>query len=108
MFVRNRCRAILAMERSAPWRFDWPRQPPACNSWRIPPDAPYHIVNVARYVRGDTFRTDGIISRRLEIEADIDVLQQKQRNALTEYRRAFEDFSDEAAAQNAGSRRRTS
>jgi hypothetical protein len=65
---------------------------------RIPPDAPYHVVNAARYVRGDVFRTDGIITRRLEIESDIDVLQQKQRVALIEYRRAFDDFSDDDAA----------
>jgi hypothetical protein len=65
---------------------------------RIPPDAPYHVVNVARYVRGDLFRTEGIISRRLEIEADLDALQQRQRDALAEYRKAFDDFSDEEDA----------
>jgi hypothetical protein len=65
---------------------------------RIPPDAPYHVFNVARYVRGDTFRTEGLITRRLEIEAEIDVLRVKQRDALGEYRKAFDDFSDEDAA----------
>lgn len=65
---------------------------------RIPPDAPYHVVNVARYVRGELFRTEGIISRRMEIEAAIDALQLSRRDALAEYQKAFEDFSDEEPA----------
>jgi hypothetical protein len=65
---------------------------------RIPPDAPYHVVNVARYIRGDRFQTEGIVSRRLEIDADIDVLQQKLRDAKDEYRKAFDDFSDDEKA----------
>ena len=65
---------------------------------RIPPDAPYHVINTARYVRGDEFRTEGLVSRRLEMDADIEQLQQRQRDAIAEYRRAFEDFSDDDAA----------
>lgn len=65
---------------------------------RIPSDAPYHVINVARYVRGDLFRTEGIISRRLEIEGDLQALHVRQRDALAEYKRAFDDFSDEEDA----------
>jgi hypothetical protein len=65
---------------------------------RVPQDAPYHVVNVARFVRGENFRTEGLITRRLEIEAEIDALQLRQRDARNEYRRAFDDFSDEEPA----------
>ncbi|HJZ90580.1 MAG TPA: hypothetical protein VKE40_06875 [Gemmataceae bacterium] len=65
---------------------------------RVPPDAPYNLVNIARSVRGDTFRTEGIVSRRLEIDADFSSVRQRTDKAVAEYRAAFEDFSDEEPA----------
>lgn len=65
---------------------------------RVPPDAPYHVVNVGRSVRGDQFRTEGLVTRRIEIEADLDDLHERQRTARAEYQRAFNDFSDEEPA----------
>jgi hypothetical protein len=62
---------------------------------RVPADAPYQIINVARAVRGDEFRTEGLITRRLEIEADSNDLELRRRAARLEYERAFEDFSDD-------------
>lgn len=64
---------------------------------RIPADAPYHVVNVARSVRGDDFRTEGMITRRQEISDDYESIEQRRRAARDEYRKAFEDFSDDLA-----------
>src|SRR5262245_8894248 len=65
---------------------------------RVPADAPYHLVNIARAIRGDTFRTEGLISRRLEVDAEFEAIRLRTQAAQAEYRRAFEDFSDEPAA----------
>ncbi|MSR53567.1 MAG: hypothetical protein EXS09_09810 [Gemmataceae bacterium] len=65
---------------------------------RVPADAPYHVINVARSIRGNIFRTEGLVTRRLEIEADQDNLRLRQRDARDEYRKAFDDFSDEVPA----------
>jgi hypothetical protein len=65
---------------------------------RVPPDAPYQIVNVARKIRGEEFRTEGLITRRQEIEAEANDLANRRRAALLEYQRAFEDFSDDDKA----------
>ena len=62
---------------------------------RVPADAPYHVINVARSIRGDIFRTEGLVTRRFEIEAEQDALRIRQRDAREEYRKAFDDFSDE-------------
>ena len=65
---------------------------------RVPADAPYQIINVARTVRGEQFRTEGLVTRRQEIEAEANDLAQRRRAARLEYQRAFEDFSAEDAA----------
>ena len=65
---------------------------------RVPADAPYHVINVARSVRGDEFRTEGMITRRQELETGFESLRERRRRALDEYRRAFESFDDDPAA----------
>jgi hypothetical protein len=65
---------------------------------RVPPDAPYQIINVARTVRGEEFRTEGLITRRQEIEAEANDIGLRRRTARIEYQRAFEDFSDDERA----------
>jgi hypothetical protein len=65
---------------------------------RIPVDAPYHVVNVGRFVRGDEFRTEGFITRRQEIESEYEAIGNQKRDAQAEYRRAFDNFDDDAAA----------
>ena len=61
-------------------------------------DAPYQVINVARTVRGEQFQTEGLITRRQEIEAESNALALRRRDARAEYARAFEDFSDDEAA----------
>ncbi|HKB03473.1 MAG TPA: hypothetical protein VKD90_14720 [Gemmataceae bacterium] len=68
------------------------------NLVRVPPDAPYHLVNIARAIRGDLFRTEGLVARRQEIELEMDSLRQRRDAAMREYRAAFESFEDDAAA----------
>jgi hypothetical protein len=65
---------------------------------RVPPDAPYHVINVARSIRGDEFRTEGMITRRQEVESDFESIRLRRRKAQDEYRRAFESFEDDPAA----------
>ena len=65
---------------------------------RVAADAPYQVINVARSVRGDEFRTEGIITRRQEIEAEGNAIDNRRREARSEYQRAFEDFSDDEKA----------
>jgi hypothetical protein len=65
---------------------------------RIPADAPYQVINVARTVRGEEFRTEGLITRRQEINAEASDLASRRRAARLEYQRAFEDFSDDEKA----------
>lgn len=65
---------------------------------RVPADAPYQIINVARAVRGEEFQTEGQITRRLEINADANAIANRRRDARTEYQRAFADFTDDEAA----------
>ena len=65
---------------------------------RIPADAPYHVINVARAVRGDDFRTEGVATRRQEIGDDYDDIENRRRAARDEYRRAFDDFSGDDVA----------
>lgn len=61
---------------------------------RVPADAPYQLVNIARAIRGDEFRSEGIVARRQEIETDFESLRQRRNAATDEYRRAFESFED--------------
>jgi hypothetical protein len=65
---------------------------------RIPADAPYQVINVARTVRGEEFRTEGLITRRQEIDAEANDIATRRRAARLEYQRAFEDFSDDEKA----------
>lgn len=65
---------------------------------RVPADAPYQVINVARMVRGDQFRTEGLVTRRQEIEVEANDIAQRRRTARLEYQRAFEDFSAEEPA----------
>jgi hypothetical protein len=65
---------------------------------RVPADAAYSVINVARMIRGESFRTDAQVTRRQEINAEANELALRRRNAMLEYQRAFEDFSDEAKA----------
>ncbi|HVK13155.1 MAG TPA: S8 family serine peptidase [Gemmataceae bacterium] len=65
---------------------------------RVPADAPYQIVNVGRAIRGDDFRTEGLLARRRELGEDIQTLQSRKDAARLEYRRAFEDFGDDGPA----------
>jgi hypothetical protein len=65
---------------------------------RVPADAPYHLINIGRAIRGDNFRSDGIVSRRQELEDDFESLRQRRSTARDEYRRAFESFDDDPAA----------
>ncbi len=66
---------------------------------RVPPDAPYNVVNVGRYVRGDAFRPEGITTRRTELAADFDSYQEKRKRANDEYRAAFNDFDQDDKAE---------
>lgn len=59
---------------------------------RIPADAPYQLVNVGRSIRGDDFRTEGLIARRTELGNEFDALKVKRGLAKDEYNRAFADF----------------
>jgi hypothetical protein len=64
------------------------------NLVRVPADAPYQLVNIARAIRGDPFRTEGLVARRQEIEDDFESLRQRRNAATAEYRQAFESFED--------------
>ena len=66
---------------------------------RVPADAPYELMNVARAIRGDAFRPEGLISRRAELAADIETVRIRTRDANDEYRRAFDNFDDTLAAE---------
>jgi hypothetical protein len=65
---------------------------------RVPADAPYQLVNIARAVRGDDFRPEGLVARRQEIESDFESLRKRRSDATAEYQRAFESFEDDPAA----------
>lgn len=65
---------------------------------RVPADAPYHVINVARKVRGQEFQTEGLITRRQEINAEANDVATRRRAARLEYQRAFADFSDDDKA----------
>lgn len=65
---------------------------------RIPADAPYQIINVGRSIRGDEFRTEGLLARRRELGDDIESLRLRKVAAREEYRRAFENFEDAGPA----------
>lgn len=65
---------------------------------RVPADAPYQLINIARYIRGDVFVPEGIQSRRLETEADVQALRNRRERAKDDYRRAFDNFDDDEPA----------
>jgi hypothetical protein len=65
---------------------------------RAAADAPYQVINIARTVRAEQFQTEGMITRRTEIEAETTALTNRRRLAREEYARAFENFSDDEAA----------
>lgn len=66
---------------------------------RIPVDAPYQLVNVGRYIRGDSFRAEGLITRRNELSADIESYTERRKRANEEYRFAFNDFDQDDRAE---------
>jgi hypothetical protein len=64
---------------------------------RLDPAAAYELLTVARYVRGEAFRSDNLVNRNRELLADNDRLR-IERARLTEERRALaEEFSQEEA-----------
>lgn len=65
---------------------------------RIPADAPYQLINVGRYVRGDYFRSEGLITRRNELSADFEEYEVRRKKANDEYQAAFTNFDDEKKA----------
>ena len=66
---------------------------------RIPVDAPYQLINVGRYVRGDLFRSEGLITRRNELATDFDDYQNRRKRANEEYRAAFTSFDEDPKAE---------
>jgi hypothetical protein len=65
---------------------------------RVPADAAYHLYNIARAIRGDPYKTAGIVSRRHEIEDEFESLRRRRGDAREEYRQAFATFDDDLAA----------
>jgi hypothetical protein len=65
---------------------------------RVPVDASYEMLNVARFVRGESFRTEAILSRRFELNNDLENLKIQKLAAQEEYRQAFDNFEDSKAA----------
>ncbi|HEY1379587.1 MAG TPA: hypothetical protein VGF55_22475, partial [Gemmataceae bacterium] len=62
---------------------------------RVDPAAMYQLLTVARYVHGDAFRPESLVSRNRELLADNDLLR-VERTKLTEERRALQnEFSQE-------------
>ncbi|WP_157369520.1 S8/S53 family peptidase [Zavarzinella formosa] len=66
---------------------------------RIPADAPYQLINVGRYVRGDQFRSEGLNTRRNELAADFEEYQNRRKKANEEYRAAFTNFDEDPKAE---------
>ena len=59
---------------------------------RIDPAAAYMLLDVARYVRGEAFRSEAIRVRREELEADAGNLQRRRAKRTAEYLEAFSNF----------------
>lgn len=65
---------------------------------RVDPAAAYMLTDVARYVHGETFRTEGMIGRNRELRADNDRLRILRAQITEERRASLNDFSQEEEA----------
>ena len=62
---------------------------------RVDPAAFYQVASVARFVRGEDGFTESMQSRIVELSIRTDELRRKNAEAVDQYRKAFQDFSDE-------------
>jgi hypothetical protein len=65
---------------------------------RVDPTAAYMITDAARYVHGETFRTEGMIARNRELRADNDRLRIVREQVTEERRASLNDFSQDEEA----------
>jgi hypothetical protein len=65
---------------------------------RVDPSAAYMVIDAARYVHGETFRTEGMIARNRELRADNDRLRILREQVTEERRATLNDFSQEEEA----------
>ncbi|HTK75976.1 MAG TPA: hypothetical protein VL371_12005 [Gemmataceae bacterium] len=65
---------------------------------RVDPSAAYMVTDVARYVHGETFRTEGMIARNRELRADNDRLRNLRAQITEERQASLNDFSQEEEA----------
>ncbi len=64
---------------------------------RVDAAAFYQVNSVARFIHGDDRYTEAMTSRIIELSIRTQELKRKNSEAVDEYRRAFQDFSDEDA-----------
>jgi hypothetical protein len=62
---------------------------------RIDPGAIFQLFGILRMVRGEATYTDAMRSRLVDINTKTEALTRRKEAALTEYRLAFEDLSDD-------------
>jgi hypothetical protein len=65
---------------------------------RVDPSAAYMITDTARYVHGETFRTEGMIARNRELRGDNDRLRMLRERVTDERRASLSDFSQDEEA----------
>ena len=68
---------------------------------RVDPAIPYQLFSLAHYMIGDPIEPEAFRARRAEIEAETAQTNRDRIEAQREYRRAFEQFSDEPEARQA-------
>jgi hypothetical protein len=68
---------------------------------RVDPAIPYQLFSLAHYMLGDPIEPEAFRARRAEIEAETAQTNRDRIDAEREYRRAFEQFSDEPEARQA-------
>jgi hypothetical protein len=62
---------------------------------RVDPAALFQVYSVARFVRGEEEYTQALQSRLVELSIRVDEQQRRYTDAVAEYRRAFQNLSDE-------------
>src|SRR5262249_48752074 len=65
---------------------------------RVDSSSAYMITDVARYVHGETFRTEGMLARNRELRADNDRLRILREQVTEERRASLNDFSQDEEA----------
>ncbi len=64
---------------------------------RIDPTAFFQVLSVSRYIRGDTSYSEALQSRISELSLKAETLRRQYLEAVAEYQRAFQSFSDDPA-----------